>query len=86
MLQNCKSDFKLNILNDERYVVSCLNDENQFIIQLFSAKLQRDFDMDGMILFKDEITDNYTYDIINGKNNESRKCKTIIMDNSSLLQ
>ena len=39
MLQNCKSDFKLNILNDERYVVSCLNDENQFIIQLFSAKL-----------------------------------------------
>ena len=86
MLQNCKSDFKLNILNDERYVVSCLNEENQFIIQLFSAKLQRDFDMDGMILFKDEITDNYTYDIINGKNNELVVLRADLLKNKYYIE
>ena len=53
MLENCRSDFKLNILNSERYVVSCLNTKSEFIIQLFSVKLVRDFGMKGMTLFKD---------------------------------
>ena len=70
MLQNCKADFKLNILNNERYVVSCLNINNEYIIQLFSSNLKRDFDMNGMTLFKDGPKDDYTYDVIKGKNNE----------------
>lgn len=32
ILQNCKTDFKLNILNGERYVVSCLTINNEYII------------------------------------------------------
>ena len=70
MLQNCKTDFKLNILNGERYVVSCLTMSNEYIIQLFSTDLKRDFDMNGMTLFKDEPKDDFTYDVIKGKNNE----------------
>ena len=70
MLQNCKTDFKLNILNNERYAVSCLTFNNEYIIQLFSSGLARDFGMNGMTLFKDDPKDDYTYDVIKGKDNE----------------
>jgi hypothetical protein len=86
MLQNCKSDFKLNILNNERYIVSCLNIRNEFVIQLFSAKLVRDFDMDGMILFKDELNDNFTYDALPGKNNELVVIKADLLKNKYFIE
>ena len=70
MLQKCKSDYKLNVFNNERYVVSCLNSKNEYIIQLFASDLTRDFDMNGMVLFKDNQNDTFTYDILNGKINE----------------
>ena len=86
MLEKCKSDFKLNILNSERYVVSCLNTKNEFVIQLFSVKLVRDFDMKGMILFKDNTNDNYTYDIINGKDNELVALKADLSKNKYFIE
>ena len=86
MLQECKSDFKLNRFNYERYVISCLNTKNEFIIQLFSSDLKRDFDINGMILFKDDITDNYTYDVINGKNNELVILKADLPNNKYFIE
>jgi hypothetical protein len=86
MLQECKFDFKLNILNNERYVVSCLNTKNEFIIQLFASNLIRDFDMNGMLLFKDEINDNYTYDVIKGKENEIVVLKADLSKNKYFIE
>ena len=86
MLQECKSDFKLNILNEERYIVSCLNIRNEFVIQLFSVKLDRDFGKDGMILFKDEVTDNYTYDAVQGKKNELVVIRADLMKNKYFIE
>ena len=86
MLQECKFDFKLNILNNERYVVSCLNTKNEFIIQLFASNLKRDFDMNGMLLFKDEINDNYTYDVIKGKENEIVVLKADLSKNKYFIE
>ena len=86
MLEKCKSDFKLNILNSERYVVSCLNKKNEFIIQLFSVKLVRDFGTKGMTLFKDNENDNYTYDVINGKNNELVALKVDLLKNKYFIE
>ena len=86
MLENCKSDFKLNILNSERYVVSCLNKKNEFIIQLFSVKLVRDFDMKGKTLFKDNAKDNYAYDVISGKNNELVVLKADLSKNKYFIE
>ena len=86
MLQECKYNFKLNQLNNERYVVSCLNSKNEFIIQLFSSDLKRDFDMDGMQLFKDDINDNYSYDVIKGKNNELVVLKADLSKNKYFIE
>ena len=86
MLQECKSDFKLNILNTERYIVSCLNIRNEFIIQLFSPNLARDFDMNGMILFKDELNDNFTYDALKGKDNELVVIKADLLKNKYFIE
>ena len=86
MLQECKLDFKLNALNNERYVVSCLNSQNEFIIQLFSSDLKRDFDMNGMLLFKDNQTDNYTYDVLKGKNNELVVLKADLSKNKYFIE
>ena len=70
MLQRCKSTFKLNVFNKEKYAVSCLNTKNEYIIQLFDVNLKRDFDMNGIILFRDEENDKFDYDILQGKENE----------------
>jgi hypothetical protein len=87
MLQQCKNDtFKLNILNKERYVVSCLNKKNEFVIQLFSSDLKRDFDMNGMMLFKDEKDDSFTYDVLNGKNNELVVIKAELSKNQYFIE
>lgn len=86
MLEKCKSDFKLNILNNERYVVSCLNTKNEFIIQLFSVKLERDFDKKGMILFKDDTDENYSYDVVQGKNNELVVIKADLSKNKYFIE
>ena len=42
--------------------------------------------MDGMILFKDEITDNYTYDVINGKNNELVVLRADLLKNKYYIE
>ena len=86
MLQKCKLNFKLNILNNERYVVSCLNSKNEFVIQLFSSALKRDFGMDGMLLFKDEKNDNFTYDVLSGKNNELVVVKADLSKNQYFIE
>ena len=70
MLQHCKSNFRLNQFNNERYIVSCLNTNNEYIIQLFNSELVRDFDMNGMIIFRDDADSNFSYDALQGKDNE----------------
>ena len=70
MLKGCKSNFKLNRFNSERYAVSCLNENNEYIIQLFNSNLDKEFNMNGMIIFKDEINSTYEYDALQGKDNE----------------
>ena len=40
VLQECKSVFQLTKLNKERYAVSCLNERNEYIIQIFSETLE----------------------------------------------
>ena len=86
MLKDCKSDFKLNILNEERKVVTCLNNKNQFVIQLLSASLDRDFDMNGMTLFIDNANDNYTYDVIVWKINELVVLKADLSKNKYFIE
>ena len=71
ILQGCKSVFKFNIFNEEKYVVSCLNTKNEYVIQLFSFNsLEKDFSLDGLILWKDNQTDEFTYDCLQGKDSE----------------
>ena len=86
MLQECKTNYKLNKLNYERYVVSCLNTKNEFIIQLFSSKLVRDYGMNGMVLFNDDINDNYTYDVLKGKDNELVVLKADLSKNKYFIE
>lgn len=70
MLQECKSNFKLIQLNNERYAVSCLNINNEYIIQLFTEKLVRDFDMDGRVIFADHLGSEFDYNVIKARDNE----------------
>jgi hypothetical protein len=70
MLQDCKSLFKLNPFNNERYIISCLNSRNEYVVQLFNANLVRDFGMNGLTIFKDDEKDNFEYDALQGKDNE----------------
>ena len=69
MLQECKSIFKLNILNKDRLIVSCLNTNNEYVIQIFNDNLVREYDMNGMTIFKND-DDNFEYDALQGKDNE----------------
>ena len=86
MLQECKSDFKLNYLNEEKLVVSCLSNRNEFIIQLFSSSLVRDLNMNGMTLFIDDVNDNYPYDVIKGKNDELVVLKADLSKNKYFIE
>ena len=70
ILQGCKSVYKLNVFNNDKYVVSCVNNNNEFVIQLFSSNLKIDYDLYGLVLWKDDINDNYTYDVLQGKQHE----------------
>ena len=86
MLQECKSTFKLNIFNKERYAVSCINTKNQYIIQLFDVNLKRDFDMNGMVLFKDEENEEFVYDALQGKENELVMVRADLSKNKYFLE
>ena len=86
MLQGCKSIFKLNQLNNERYIVSCLNENNEYIIQLFNDKLERDFNMNGMIIFEDNKNSNFDYEALQGKDNELVVIKADISENKYFLE
>ena len=86
MLQGCKSNYKLNQFNNEKYIVSCLNNNNEYIIQLFNGNLIRDFDMNGMIIFKDDMNSNFDYDALQGKDNELVVIKSDISKNKYFLE
>ena len=86
MLQECKSTFKLNVLNKERYVVSCLNTKNEYIIQLFDTNLKRDFDMYGMVIFRDDNSDKFDYDVVQGKENELVMLRADLSKNKYFLE
>ena len=86
MLQECKSIFKLNQFNNERYIVSCLNENKEYIIQLFNDKLERDFDKNGMIIFEDDKNSNFDYDALQGKDNELVVIKSDISENKYFLE
>ena len=70
ILKGCKSIYKFNAFNNDKYVVSCVNNNNEFVIQLFSSNLKIDYDLYGLVLWKDDINDNFTYDVLQGKQNE----------------
>ena len=70
VLQGCKSNFKFNVFNKERNIVSCLNNKNEYVIQIFSIDFKTEYDLNGLILCKDDINDNFTYDALQGKENE----------------
>ena len=86
MLQECKSIFKLNQLNNERYIISCLNTKNEYVIQLFNVNLVRDYDMNGLVIFKDDLGDNFDYDALQGKDNELVVIKADIINNKYFLE
>ena len=87
MLQKCKSIFKLNYFNKERFVVSCINTKNEYIIQIFNKNLVRDYDMNGMVIFKnDDISDNFEYDALQGKDNELVVLKADVSKNKYYLE
>ena len=86
MLQGCKSIFKLNQFNNERYIVSCLNYDNEYVIQLFNDNLVRDFGMNGMIIFKDDINSNFYYDALQGKDSELVVLKADISNNKYFIE
>ena len=70
VLEGCKSTFKLNLFNGEKYVVTCLNNNNEFVMQLFTYSFKIDYDLSGLVLWKDDINDDFTYDVLQGKENE----------------
>jgi hypothetical protein len=86
MLQECKSLFKLNQFNNERYIISCLNTKNEYVIQLFNVNLVRDFGMNGLTIFKDDIKDNFEYDALQGKDNELVVIKADLAHNKYYLE
>ena len=87
MLQECKSIFKLNYFNKERFIVSCLNTNNEYIIQIFNENLVRDYDMNGITIFKnDEINNNFEYDALQGKDNELVVLKVDVSKNKYYLE
>ena len=85
VLQGCKSTFKLNNFNGEKYAVTCLNDKNEFVLQLFSYNFQLDYDLNGMVLWKDDNNDEFTYDVLKGKNNELVIIKANIRKNEYFI-
>ena len=86
MLQECKSTFKLNVFNKERYVVSCLNTKNDYIIQLFDVNLKRDFDMNGVAIFKDDGNAKFDYDVLQGKESELVMLRADLPNNKYFLE
>ena len=86
MLEECKSTFKLNYFNRERYAVSCLNSKNEYIIQLFDVNLKRDFNKYGKILFRDDDNARFDYDIVQGKENELVMLRADLSKNKYFLE
>lgn len=86
MLQECKTVFQLVKFNKERYSVSCLNERNEYIIQLFSGTLVRDFDMNGKVIFKDESNDRFVYNVIGGRENELVIIKADLSQNKYFIE
>ena len=70
ILQGCKSIYKLNTFNNERKIISCINNKNEFVIQLFSYEFVLDYDLNGLVLWKDGINEDFSYDVLQGKENE----------------
>ena len=87
MLQECKSIFKLNYFNQAKFIVSCLNNKNEYVIQIFNENLVREFDMNGMTIFKnDDLSGNFEYDSLQGKDNELVIIKADIDNNKYFLE
>ena len=87
MLQECKSIFKLNYFNKEKFIVSCLNINNEYVIQIFNKYLERDYDMNGMAIFKNnDISGNFEYDALEGKENELIVIKADVANNKYYLE
>ena len=86
MLQGCKSVFQLIKFNKERYSVSCLNERNEYIIQLFSGNLVRDFDMNGKVIFIDQSNNKFVYNLIGGRENELVILKADLSQNKYFIE
>lgn len=86
VLQGCKSNFKFSVFNKERNIVSFLNNKNEYVIQLFSFDFKTEYDLNGLILCKDDINGNFTYDALQGKENELVVIRAILKKMNILLK